>query len=64
MGYQTGWVTQTSSYRLGEAIFIPTLWDVVAFVCAYNYKQKAKDEEARLRIPDPALWLPPFELNF
>ncbi len=64
LGYHLGWVTQKNGYRLGEAIFIHTWWDVVAFVSAYNYKQKAKDEEARLRIPDPTLWLPPFELNF
>jgi membrane protease YdiL (CAAX protease family) len=63
LGYHLGYVTQKNSWTLGEAIFIHTWWDVVAFATIYHYKRAEPENEAVQRLK-PVLWLPPFQVAF
>ena len=56
------YLVATASYAISEGVFIHAWWDVIAFVTAYNYKTKPKDDTGH--ILRPVLWLPPLELNF
>jgi len=58
LGYHLGNVTMDNRWRIGEAVFIHTWWDVVAFTAQYHYK--LKDPEA----PEAVLWLPPLYWYF
>lgn len=64
LGYHLGWVNQRNGYLLSEGIFIHAWWDVVAFITAYNYKEKPTVGNKTSRLARPTLWLPPVEFSF
>lgn len=39
LGYHLGYVTQRNGWSLGEAAFIHTWWDVIAFMAAYSKRE-------------------------
>ncbi len=39
LGYHLGYVTQRNGWTLGEAAFIHTWWDVIAFMAAYSKRE-------------------------
>lgn len=60
LGWHVGQVTQNNGWRIGEAIFIHTWWDVVAFLMNYHYRyQEGASQKAYL-----PLTLPPVTLYF
>lgn len=61
LGYHLGSVTIENQWRISEAVFIHTWWDVVAFLAIYQYKKR---EPEAARALNPVLWLPPFEWRF
>jgi membrane protease YdiL (CAAX protease family) len=63
LGWHLGYVTQKNHWTIGESIFIHTWWDVLAFITQYQLKLKEDDSGSRIKV-EPALHLPPFELNF
>ena len=63
LGYHLGYVSQKNNWTLGEAIFIHTWWDVIAFSTIYHYKQAEPENEAVQRLK-PVLWLPPLQFAF
>ena len=62
LGYHLGSVTMANDWRIGEAVFIHTWWDVIAFGVAYHYKRE--DPEGLASAAIPVLWLPPFSIVF
>lgn len=63
LGYYLGEVTIDNDWRLGEAIFIHTWWDVLAFASNYTYR-KSLDKKTASLVPPPVLWLPPLAYRF
>lgn len=63
LGYYLGDVTMQNDWRLGEAIFIHTWWDVLAFASSYTYR-KLQDPKVAQRLPPPVFWLPSLNYSF
>lgn len=61
LGYHLGYVTQKNSWYIGEAVFIHTWWNVIAFATQFSYRRVHDDNHASIA---PALWLPPFSIVF
>jgi len=60
LGYYFGALTQDAGYRLGEAVFLHTWWDVLAFLGTFHYRLVRQKPEGRL----PVLWSPPLTYVF
>jgi len=63
LGYHLGEVTQKNHWTLGEAAFIHTWWDVIAFATMWQFR-KVADKETAAALPPPVLWLPPLDWKF
>lgn len=62
LGYHMGSVTMANDWRIGEAVFIHTWWDVFAFATTYHYKRKLPEPVAAA--VQPIFWLPALKLAF
>lgn len=58
LGYYFGGITQANQWHLGEAIFIHTWWDVMAFAAQYHMKKKDPTK------PVASLHFPPLQISF
>jgi len=63
LGLHLGNVTQRNGWEMGEAVFIHTWWDIIAFWTQFQYNSKyAKTPVAS--VAPAVLWLPPLEWVF
>lgn len=78
LGYHLGYVTEANGWSLGEAAFIHTWWDVIAFLTSFSVREKPKAAETAAfqasingtrplmakKAPLPVLRLPPLVIRF
>ncbi|MBM4252485.1 MAG: CPBP family intramembrane metalloprotease [Deltaproteobacteria bacterium] len=63
LGLHLGNVTQRNGWEMGEAVFIHTWWDIIAFWTQFQYNSKYAKSPVASAAP-AVLWLPPLEWVF
>ena len=63
LGLHLGNLTQDNGWEMGEAVFIHTWWDIIAFWTQFQYNSKYAKSPVAPVVP-AVLWLPPLEWVF
>jgi len=61
LGYHLGYVTQEDGWNIGEAVFIHTWWNVIAFATQFSFQSTHSDDH---KAAIPPFWLPPLAIVF